>query len=62
MKPLIHHTRRLAQRLLDAERVTSKEDAQRILHKVNKHQEKIEKWHSLIDPLERRITETDTTD
>jgi hypothetical protein len=53
MKPLQHHVERLAQRLLDAELATSREEAQYIIHKAEKHQKKIERWHKLLEPLRK---------
>jgi hypothetical protein len=57
MKPLQHHLRRLAARLLEAETVTSREDAGRVLRKVAKHQGKIERLHQRLDPLEQALKE-----
>jgi hypothetical protein len=51
MKPLHHHVQRLAQRLLDAELAVNHEDAQRVVRKAEKHQQKIERWHRILGPL-----------
>lgn len=55
MKPLQHHLRRLAARLLEAETVANRKDAGRVLRKVEKHQRKIERLHEQLDPLERAL-------
>jgi hypothetical protein len=49
MKPLQHHLHRLAKHMLDAETVSTREDAQRVIRKAEKHQKKISRWHKLFD-------------
>jgi len=53
MKPLTYHQRRLLQRFLEAETVTDRAEAQRIVRKAEKHQRKISRWHQLLSPLQR---------
>lgn len=54
MKSLDHHVHRLAQRFLDAELAPDHQAAQRIVRKAEKHQRKIQKWHTLLAKLLRR--------
>lgn len=53
MKPLHHHVQRLANRMMQAENASSRDEAREILKKVEKHQEKISLIKRLLDPLEK---------
>jgi hypothetical protein len=53
VKPLHHHVQRLAQRLLDAELADSHEKAKKAIGKAEKHQRKINRWHKMLEPLQK---------
>lgn len=48
MNTVKHHTRRLIQRMLQAETATSRGEAQKVLRKVEKHQRKLSKLKQMI--------------
>lgn len=46
-----HHSRRLLQRMLQAETATSRSEAQKVLRKVEKHQRKLSRLKQMIRGL-----------
>ena len=51
MKPLHHHVQRLAARLLQAEQLNDPREAEHVLRKAKKHEEKISRWHHKLSQL-----------
>lgn len=51
MKPLKHHARKFAQRLLQAEQSSTTEEFAHNLRKAEKHQKKVSKWHQKLEKL-----------
>ena len=51
MKPLAYHSHRLLQRWLQAEQTTDPAEQNRILHKAEKHQAKVNRWHQKLQAL-----------
>jgi hypothetical protein len=51
MKPLQHHVHRFIQRMVDAEKVATREEAQYVVAKAEKHKKKIRRWHRILDRL-----------
>ncbi len=52
MKSLKHHAKRLIARMMQAEKVTSPEQARKILRKAEKHKRKLDQLHSQNSPPE----------
>jgi hypothetical protein len=46
-KDLDHHTRQLLKRMMQAETVTDRSTAQRIIRKASKHQRKLSRLHQM---------------
>lgn len=51
MNTIKHHSRRLLQRMLQAETATTRSEAQEIIRKANKHQKKLAKLKGMVRKL-----------
>lgn len=55
MRSLHHHVKRLAARLMQIESASSMQQAQKAMHKAEKHQRKISYLRSLVQPMEDQL-------
>lgn len=51
MKSIKHHTHRLIQRMMQAETATTRNEAQKVIRKAEKHQRKINRLRQMIRGL-----------
>jgi hypothetical protein len=51
MKSIQHHSRRLLQRMMQAETATSRAEAQKVIRKAEKHQRKLSRLKQMVRDL-----------
>ena len=51
MKSVQHHTHRLIQRMMQAETATTRDEAQKVIRKAEKHQRKLNRLKQMIRNL-----------
>jgi hypothetical protein len=56
MKSIQHHSRRLLQRMLQAETATSRSEAQKVIRKAEKHERKLSKLRRKLANLWKDIS------